>query len=253
MRNYHYFLFIISILITNCIYSQSDIINKYDEKGRKIGYWITYHDNGNIKTEGTYKVGKTSHSQETLFMKGYTADISGVLSFKDGLWKEYDENGQLISEKVYRNLDIFYQKKYVNDSVFSEKINYHDKDKYIVNNKIYVKNSSFYYEGKAGETNEFTVDIYSFSNEKLYYRGDLTNNLKIECNYIIQPHSWDKIKLSKKIKSGYSNDTVHMYFNDKDNIILSFTLKSFGYNLTEDDMDIYKDKLSTYITNENIF
>jgi uncharacterized protein len=55
-------------------------INRYDQNNHKQGKWYTFYDNGNVKTEGIYKDDK-----------------------KNGYFKEYTENGDLISVAKFIN------------------------------------------------------------------------------------------------------------------------------------------------------
>ena len=53
------------------------------KNGKTTETWISYHENGQIESYGTYK---------------YTE--SGVYSRKDGIWKYYYDNGQLQREQI---------------------------------------------------------------------------------------------------------------------------------------------------------
>ena len=55
------------------------------KNGKMKGYWISYHENGQLESHGTYN---------------YTE--SGVYSRKDGVWKYYYDNGQLERESVIK-------------------------------------------------------------------------------------------------------------------------------------------------------
>ena len=56
------------------------------KNGKTIGPWMSYHVNGQLESQGTYK---------------YTE--SGVYSRKDGVWKYYYDNGQLESESIIKD------------------------------------------------------------------------------------------------------------------------------------------------------
>jgi len=75
-------------------------INQTDNKGRKVGYWEEYHDNGSIRVTGYYKLFKVKLSKEDQFFKG-TKDSLELQSFKDSLWKEYDEKGNLVKKEMW--------------------------------------------------------------------------------------------------------------------------------------------------------
>ena len=48
--------------------------------GKRVGPWVTYHDNGQVWVKGTYKDGK-----------------------RDGPWVSYHDKGQLYSKGTYKN------------------------------------------------------------------------------------------------------------------------------------------------------
>ena len=54
--------------------------NGYIENGKKDGYWVTYHENGQLKAKGTFKDEKW-----------------------DGLWEWYYDNGRLAKKGTYKD------------------------------------------------------------------------------------------------------------------------------------------------------
>ena len=56
-------------------------------RGYKMGIWIEYHDNGEIKNKGNY-----ARNEEDIFE-----------GLKDGAWKYYNEQGKLIKTENYSN------------------------------------------------------------------------------------------------------------------------------------------------------
>ena len=61
-----------------------EITEKTDQgtikNGKKVGPWVSYHDNGRLEEKGTYEDGK-----------------------KDGPWVGYHDNGQLASKGTYKD------------------------------------------------------------------------------------------------------------------------------------------------------
>ncbi|MBF9254848.1 hypothetical protein I2I11_16215 [Pontibacter sp. 172403-2] len=54
----------------------------------KAGYWKEYHENGNLKSEGNYKLGS--------FLQCCTGGLcSDYYMYRDGKWKYYNEKGEL--------------------------------------------------------------------------------------------------------------------------------------------------------------
>ena len=56
------------------------------KNGKMIGFWMSYHDNSQLESHGTYK---------------YTE--SGVYSRKDGVWQYYYDNGKLRRESIIKD------------------------------------------------------------------------------------------------------------------------------------------------------
>ena len=62
-------------------YKNGTLMNEgFYKNGKMIGMWMSYFEDGQINSHGSYK---------------YTE--SGSYSRKDGTWKYYNENGQLLS------------------------------------------------------------------------------------------------------------------------------------------------------------
>jgi antitoxin component YwqK of YwqJK toxin-antitoxin module len=109
-------------------------INQYDMEGRKRGYWEDYFNNGKLYSKGNYVNGKREGIWELYYnLEHYSVSFlnirstfkDGVLTgvgeyyftngqlerkgnyvngCKDGLWKFYDYNGNLIYEKLFTSL-----------------------------------------------------------------------------------------------------------------------------------------------------
>lgn len=114
-----------------------EVINRYDAQGRKHGYWKDYYDNFKLKREQYYKHGlrdgyyKEYDSKGNLkVIKKYVNDVEQIVenetqplqmqheyypngrikreaSFRggkrEGTWREFDENGNVISSQIYQN------------------------------------------------------------------------------------------------------------------------------------------------------
>lgn len=94
-----YFLAVL-MLLSNAVFSQ----NKTDKQGRRQGQWIEYHDNGKIKSKGTFKngfpVGEFFYYTETgsLQAKNVFAE-NGI----DAVTEIYSENGKVVANGFYKN------------------------------------------------------------------------------------------------------------------------------------------------------
>ena len=73
-------------------------------KGKRVGRWILYHENGqleskfNIKNEKLEGLVETYHSNGKLNQKGNYKDGK-----REGLWEHYYENGKLKSKGNYKD------------------------------------------------------------------------------------------------------------------------------------------------------
>jgi antitoxin component YwqK of YwqJK toxin-antitoxin module len=74
------------------------------KNGKREGYWISYHENGQLWYEGKYKSGKQEgasvgyHDNGELFYKGNYKNFK-----QEGAWVIYHENGQLESKGTWKN------------------------------------------------------------------------------------------------------------------------------------------------------
>jgi len=114
-----------------------EVINRYDAQGKKHGYWKEFYANFDLKSEMYYKHGLRNGFYKLYDEKGnllkitkYVDDVEQVLSpetkplqmqheyypngrvkreasFRDGkregTWREFDENGNVISSQIYKN------------------------------------------------------------------------------------------------------------------------------------------------------
>jgi len=74
-----------------------------NEEGDKLGEWIYYYAQGNIKSKGKYRNNRRVNNWNYYYLNG---NVEQQGSFKkgvpDGLWKWYFESGQLKREEFYR-------------------------------------------------------------------------------------------------------------------------------------------------------
>jgi antitoxin component YwqK of YwqJK toxin-antitoxin module len=76
-----------------------NLINLYNERGEKHGYWEEYYDNGQLMRKGNFVNGN-----------------------RDGYWEEYRPNGQLLWKGNYvnGNLDGYWEWYYSNGQLMSK-------------------------------------------------------------------------------------------------------------------------------------
>ncbi len=114
-----------------------EVLNRYDSQGRRNGYWKAFYDNFELKWEQYYKHGLRDGYYKEYDEKGnlkqivkYVNDVEQIVesetqplqmqheyypngrvrreaSFRgrkrEGTWREFDENGNVISSQVYQN------------------------------------------------------------------------------------------------------------------------------------------------------
>ena len=95
------FILLLTISFSFDAISQNDTINQVDENGLKTGYWSYYYGNGEIESEGKYKVVPISHSEELLMKNLDISDSILLKSVKDGLWKEYGRKGNILIREYW--------------------------------------------------------------------------------------------------------------------------------------------------------
>jgi antitoxin component YwqK of YwqJK toxin-antitoxin module len=114
-----------------------EILNRFDAQGRKHGYWKEFYDNFELKSEIYYKHGLRNGYYKAYDEKGnltvikkYVNDVEEIIerettplqmqheyypngrvkreaSFRggkrEGTWREFDENGNVINSQIYQN------------------------------------------------------------------------------------------------------------------------------------------------------
>jgi antitoxin component YwqK of YwqJK toxin-antitoxin module len=116
-------------------------INRYDDRGKKRGKWITFYPNGNIHVEGTYMNDK-----------------------KNGIFKTFDKDGDLISLEKYRDDQL------VVDS--EESVILDLRNSYYPNGEI--KSTGGYVDGKKEGTHRYYDNEGNIEGAEIYHRGEKT-------------------------------------------------------------------------------
>ena len=103
-----------------------ELFNQFNENGEKIGLWKTYFDSGELETEAYWVDGKENGTFKTYYKNGNLKNVTnanngmmdgamkayfenGTLratgAFKEnkrvGMWIEYNQNAEIIQEKVF--------------------------------------------------------------------------------------------------------------------------------------------------------
>ena len=126
------------------VLSKKEEINRYDSDGNKQGIWKDFHDNGKIKKEVIFFHGKKDGFEKVYNKKGKIQELRsynkgeeigneislgvvynkvilnnnnyllGVLEndLKQGLFKEFNSNGELLSYRFYNNDTLIYKGNY---------------------------------------------------------------------------------------------------------------------------------------------
>jgi antitoxin component YwqK of YwqJK toxin-antitoxin module len=80
---------------------------------KRTGEWISYFEDGSIKSKTSFKDGKTDgkievyHENGSLFYEGYYKQ-----GLKEGIWHVYNDSGKLGAEVKYALDTIVYQKRF---------------------------------------------------------------------------------------------------------------------------------------------
>ncbi len=180
--------------------------NRLDLNGQKTGVWRTYFPNGAIETEIAYQNGTVSGLSKTFDLKGKLIDLKEMVvdslggssqevvmidmykefyptgklkllggidgGLKTGMFREYDEQGQIITGYIYER-DTLIAKGFISgDGVFQGAWNYYYKTGVVMAKGEYVNSKK---EGKW---------IYYYENGKKEQEGSYAvNKLKGEWNW----------------------------------------------------------------------
>lgn len=190
---YKFIFLVLAVISFNIGYSQSDTLNRKDEAGTKVGYWIVNFDNGKIKEEGNYIEGK-----------------------KEGLWKSYYDNGNKQNEIIYvKNRPNGYAKFYYENGKISEeglwKIN-----KWVGEYKMYHQNGQLSYDWKYSEKGKRTgVQKYYHPNGKLMIEGKWNEGK--EDGVVKQYDETGKLVSERTFNDGKQDPSSIKYYDTKTN------------------------------------
>ena len=77
-----------------------EVISNIERRIYPVGEWKYYHPNGNLFAIGSYAIEKADVDDFNCYFDGGAPDILYIV--RKGVWKFYDEKGDLISKKRYR-------------------------------------------------------------------------------------------------------------------------------------------------------
>jgi len=149
-----------------------ETLNRYDFDGRKNGYWKTFYENWQTHTEQYYRHGK-----------------------RDGFYKEYDANGNLLTIKKYVNdveqvlasemKPLKMQHEYYSNGKVKREVSYRDGKKEGVWREFdengNVKCSQTYKKGKLVDEGVVDIDGKRHGEYKQFYED---STLKVEGAYV---------------------------------------------------------------------
>ncbi len=245
------FILAISILISLSIQGQNDTINQTNKKGHKYGYWKEYHENGNIKSEGNYKIIERQMSMEEIFF--YDLNVSDSIvnrSVKIGEWNNYDIFGSLINMEKYRNGSRYFIEKYSYDEngqlIKTERNGI--QTLFGVGKNIEIEQLYFFISGTIGNTivnninlnslsNQRTKIIFESSSDRLKLKGDLNS---------IESNSKLSIPFTYSIHSGLFKDYTEIIFINTDTNKIKIEIESYGYHLSSRNLQLNINEIKTF-------
>ncbi|MBN2669452.1 MAG: toxin-antitoxin system YwqK family antitoxin [Bacteroidales bacterium] len=182
------------ILIVTSLKSQTDTLNQTNAQNEKIGYWIVYFDNTDkVLEEGKYIGGK-----------------------RDGLWKQYLEDGTLSAEITYKNDEPsgYAKNYYPNGQVAEEGI--WEFDKWVGQYKAYYPNGSINYEWSFNENGKRSgQQVYYHENGKKMIEGNWNNGQ--ESGVIKRYNEKGQLILEQTFNEGVENpDLTVTYHPEKE-------------------------------------
>lgn len=182
----------------NGFLQDKQVINRYDENGNKTGIWREYHPNGVVKAEIKYRDGKQDGVQKYYNKKGKlieiermiygeadtTADQVALLTLhkefhpngkvksigamknglKDGVFRLYNENGELITGNIYEKDTLVAEGFISADGIYNGDW------------KLYYKNGQLKAEGAYENGVQTGKWIYYFENGRIEQKGTLKEN-----------------------------------------------------------------------------
>lgn len=233
---------------------QNDTINRTTTDGLKYGFWQEYFQNGNIKTEGEYKIFKQPFSEEELFFFGITnPDSLHSRSIKTGLWNEYNIHGEKIRSEFYKNGIQVYSEQYIYDEngKFLKKINNIPSHRY-ANKKDFKINPLFIDQiGPIGSRKIIYLKIESLSDTltEVILIPSSKNISLLFSTYMIEPYTSLSIPVLYLLKQGVHRDTLLVRLINFETYNHNVIIESYGYTLTSSNLQNSDDNLNTYLIN----
>ena len=203
----------IRLLLLLFISSFSFSQNEFNEQGERIGLWMGYHGNGDVKYRGHFLNGQES-----------------------GLFKYYDYGGNLVIELDYVELGVRSNAiLYYSNGVIQSKGEYLNKKKHntwmyynyngekiaeesFLHNQLHGASNYFYKNGKLSEKYMY-LNNFKHGEAEIYYKSGFLN---IKCNYNLgeldgfSESYYDKIKqLESKGKYNMGvKDSIWIFYNE---------------------------------------
>jgi hypothetical protein len=248
MNNRINFVFVILILLSINFYGQIDTINQTDSQGHKFGYWMEYHENGNIRAEGNYRIIESPLSDEEKFFWGLQVSDSIVRkSLKFGEWKYYDIFGNQTYLEKYENGLIFFYEKYSYDQngrlIKTEKNGI--QTLFGIRKNIEIEQLYYFFTGTIENTFVNCINIKSLSDQTIkIFLTPNSDRLKIRGDFMtIMPNSKLSIPFTYSIPSGSFNDYIEITFINPDTNKIKIEIESYGYHLTSHDLQLSTDEI----------
>ncbi len=170
------FLYLIILSIPTTCFPQDTAFNKFDQNGRKTGFWKGHYENGKLKYSGYFENDKPIGEMKKYYPGGL---LQSIMVFdktsRYSYTKLFDENGKLIAEGKYFGK--------IKDSTW----NYYSSvdGRLVLSEKFYLgkrtgTSSKYYPNGNASELIEWENDSENGKWEQFYENGDM----RLKCSYL---------------------------------------------------------------------
>jgi len=237
------FILISLILTSISIKGQNDTINQLNEHELKFGYWKEYHENGQIRAEGRYKIFEQQISPETVFFYDLiTSDSIVKRSYKIGVWKNYDIFGKLQSMEKLRNGFRYFIEKYSYDEngqlIKTERGGI--QTLFGIGKNIEIEQLYYFISGTIGNTAVKYINIKSLCDQKTSFSIESNSERLIvrEKANIIEPNSRLLIPFTYSIQLGSYNDYIEIVFINPDTNRIKIEIESYGHHLSSYDLQL---------------
>jgi hypothetical protein len=216
------FIFLLSLI---CItFFGQDTINQTNEKGQKVGYWVTYDDSGKIiKEEYCWAYSKNSTNELSNAQK-----FLGLVSTTEEVFREYE----------YCNNTIIYE--YNKDGslyrVHKKGLKNQDEYFYGLHQEVNAAEKDFHFLNRVDSIVFITVELTNVTDQpiNLFPVIDFKSTTTEKQIITLPPNQLSKLTFELIVQPIDSAYKLHL---KNESVSITYSIYTFGYHITSEDIE----------------